>query len=566
MTVADLSRENEELRQQLREAEELIMAVRTGAVDALAIQSSDGPRIFTLENADQGYRALIEQMNEGALLLSPEGTVLYANAALARLLGQPLASVLGSDFQASVPTDFRGYWQDLVLAGWASRQARGEMPLQDKAGVLRPYALSMNVLGFDGTPALAVLVTDLSARREVRAIQALVAEQNALLDRTSQELARQQQARHAVEQAAAEASRILEGIPQIAWTATPAGKNTYLNRRWYDFVGQAATSSPAQLLSHLHPDDVAPATAAWEHCIRTEAPLELECRLRDARGHYRWMLGRALPSRNEQGEIVQWIGTYTDIDEHKLAQERIGHTQKELRDNNQRLLRANADLDNFIYTASHDLKAPISNIEGLLQALLLELPATAAEGEEVAIIMALMQNSVHRFQKTIEHLTEVSRLQQEYGQPAPPVAVLPLVRDVLLDLDPLMQASAATVTVEVPDEAALDFSEKNLRSIIFNLVSNALKYHHPARPARVRLCLHRPDGTGPVLRVSDNGLGLTTAQQKKLFGMFQRLHDHVEGSGIGLYMVKKMVENAGGRISVVSEAGTGSEFSVYFAQ
>ncbi|RZK92668.1 MAG: hypothetical protein EOO62_32820, partial [Hymenobacter sp.] len=71
LDAAVLARENEELRQQLREAEELIVAVRTGAIDALAIQGADGPRIFTLEGADQSYRMLVEQMNEGALLLSP---------------------------------------------------------------------------------------------------------------------------------------------------------------------------------------------------------------------------------------------------------------------------------------------------------------------------------------------------------------------------------------------------------------------------------------------------------------------------------------------------------------
>ena len=96
----------------------------------------------------------------------------------------------------------------------------------------------------------------------------------------------------------------------------------------------------------------------------------MECRIRNRHGDYRWMLGRALPSRNEQGEIIQWIGTYTDIHEHKLALERIDQAQRQLRDNNEQLTRVNVDLDNFIYTASHDLKAPITNIEGLLHALL----------------------------------------------------------------------------------------------------------------------------------------------------------------------------------------------------
>jgi PAS domain-containing protein len=108
LTAAELARENEELRNQLREAEELIAAVRTGAVDALAIQGVDGPRIFTLEGADQSYRTLVEQMNEGALLLSPESTVLYCNGALAGLLRCPLEALCRVRFSSTGPTYWRG--------------------------------------------------------------------------------------------------------------------------------------------------------------------------------------------------------------------------------------------------------------------------------------------------------------------------------------------------------------------------------------------------------------------------------------------------------------------------
>ena len=107
LPAAALARENEELRQQLQEAQELIEAVRTGAVDALAIQGADGPRIFTLEGADQNYRTLIEQMNEGALLLSREATILYGNACLAGWLGLGLETVMGQSFAAFVPAALR---------------------------------------------------------------------------------------------------------------------------------------------------------------------------------------------------------------------------------------------------------------------------------------------------------------------------------------------------------------------------------------------------------------------------------------------------------------------------
>jgi PAS domain S-box-containing protein len=235
---------------------------------------------------------------------------------------------------------------------------------------------------------------------------------------------------------------------------------------------------------------------------------------------------------------------------------------QELATANEQLTRTNVDLDNFIYTASHDLKAPITNIEGLLDTLQHELPEQLP-GSEVTYILDLMHDSVRRFQRTIEHLTDVSKLQKEHNPPIQQVALAPVIEDVRLDLAPLLQQTGGRLVVRVPPSLLLTFSEKNLRSVVYNLLSNALKYRHPERPPLVRLST-RLEGAFVVLEVQDNGLGLDLTRQEHLFAMFQRLHTHVEGSGLGLYMVKRMVENAGGRIAVASQLGEGSTFSVYF--
>ena len=105
-------------------------------------------------------------------------------------------------------------------------------------------------------------------------------------------------------------------------------------------------------------------------------------------------------------------------------------------------------------------------------------------------------------------------------------------------------------------------SEKNLRSVVYNLLSNALKYHHPDRAPEVWVRARR-EAPYLVLEVQDNNLGLDLAREEQVFAMFQRLHTHVEGSGVGLYMVKRMVENAGGHITVHSQNGEGATFTVY---
>jgi PAS domain S-box-containing protein len=283
------------------------------------------------------------------------------------------------------------------------------------------------------------------------------------------------------------------------------------------------------------------------------------------------------PLRDELGKVTGLILVSTDVsaqlrarqreqevnEELTVMNEELQSANEELGATNLQLLRTNVDLDNFIYTASHDLRAPIINIEGLLVALQNELPAASQVGD-ISYILGLMQDSVNRFKRTIEHLTEVSKLQKEYGQGATtPVRLAETIKSVCLDLAPLIKQTEARIIIEVPDFVTLTFSEKNLRSVVYNLLSNALKYHHPDRRPQVRL-LSRPQGQYLVLEVQDDGLGLDLTRENDLFTMFRRYHTHVEGSGIGLYMVKKIMENAGGRIEVESQLGRGTTFFVYF--
>jgi signal transduction histidine kinase len=235
---------------------------------------------------------------------------------------------------------------------------------------------------------------------------------------------------------------------------------------------------------------------------------------------------------------------------------------EELADSNEQLVRTNVDLDNFIYTASHDLKAPISNIEGLLYLLQDELPPEVNQQGNIGPTLTRMLGSVERFKRTIAHLTEVSKLQREHTPASGSVNLAAVIEDVRQDLLPQLQAAGAKLVVDVPALPAIQFSEKNLRSIVYNLLSNAVKYHSPDRPAHIDVRAHvRPGYT--VLEVHDNGLGLAPAHLSRLFTMFQRFHDHVEGTGIGLYMVKRMVENAGGRVEVHSQLGAGTTFFVF---
>ena len=265
---------------------------------------------------------------------------------------------------------------------------------------------------------------------------------------------------------------------------------------------------------------------------------------------------------DEYGQIDGVLVFAFEVTQQVRAQQHAERLNEDLSVVNEQLVRTNADLDTFIYTASHDLKSPITNIEGLLLALSEELPEEARSAEPVPYLFELMQGAVERFKLTIEQLSDIIKLQQAQQQPVETIDLEAVIESVRLDLAPLLAASEAQLTVAISERPTVRFAPRNLRSIVYNLLSNAVKYRHPDRVPVVQVRC-RPGATGTtVLEVEDNGLGLSDEQQTRLYGMFQRLHNHVEGSGIGLYTVKKIVDNVGGSISVRSRPGVGTTFEV----
>ena len=305
-------------------------------------------------------------------------------------------------------------------------------------------------------------------------------------------------------------------------------------------------------------------------------PVEFEAEMPFRPDFTRYIRTNYLPDV-QQGEVQGFYTLVTDVTEQVLARrqvqrlneelaainEELTASNEELHETNRQLTRTNVDLDTFVYTASHDLKAPITNIEGLVEALRETLSAAVQQDEVVAQLLGLLDTTVSRFLITITQLTDVSRLQRAFDEPAEELALAPLVAGVVADLTPVLRAAAVELHVAVPAELHVSFAPASLRSIVYNLLSNAVKYRDPQRPAQVWLRAEQQLGA-VALTVQDNGLGLTTAQQLRLFQLFQRLHTHVEGTGVGLYMIKRLIDNAGATIAVASTPDVGTTFTVTF--
>ncbi len=240
-------------------------------------------------------------------------------------------------------------------------------------------------------------------------------------------------------------------------------------------------------------------------------------------------------------------------------EERVTHRTEALTKSLEALARSNQELDSFVYTASHDLRTPLVNLMGLQLALGKSLSGRVSPTD--ASILSMMQESVERLDRTIQELASLARVSKE-RLPAERLFFKEAVDDVLQELDPMIKEAKAEVITSLQVHE-IDYPTAYLKSILHNLLSNAVKFRSPLRMPTVEVatfCRHNRI----YLQVKDNGLGLQEEQLSKVFILFKRLHDHQEGSGLGLTLVKKIVESQGGQVLISSQPDEGSCFTVIF--
>jgi signal transduction histidine kinase/DNA-binding response OmpR family regulator len=301
--------------------------------------------------------------------------------------------------------------------------------------------------------------------------------------------------------------------------------------------------------------------AQWLHlmAVKLEDGLVLSLSDISERKHAEQQLQRAHQELASAHESLQQLNN--DLEERvRNRTQELMLAESELRETNAQLRRINADLDNFVYTASHDLKAPINNIEGLTLMVKKHLPT---HDEKANRLIFMIEQSISRFKNVLKELTEIAKLENTKLQDVAEVSIKPLIEEARLTIKEQIEQTGARITEELTIPA-IRFSRKNLRSIIYNLLSNAVKYRSPQRTPEIAVRTYQDEKGFLVLSVQDNGLGIKAEQIPKMFDIFKRLHSHEEGSGIGLYLVRKIVEDTGGKIEVESEHGVGTTIRILF--
>ncbi|MBL9123647.1 MAG: response regulator, partial [Planctomycetaceae bacterium] len=349
---------------------------------------------------------------------------------------------------------------------------------------------------------------------------------------------------------------LAETIPQLAWMTGPDGSIEWYNQRWYQFTG----TTPEEMLGWgwqtVHdPAELPRVLAKFQEAIASGEPWEDAFPLRRHDGVFRWHLSRAQPLRDADGKIVHWFGTNTDITEQRELAENLRILAAELSEANRRKTE-------FLATLAHELRNPLAPIRTGLELMKLA-PDDRTTLEEAR---SMMERQALQMVRLIDDLLDVARITQGKLQlRKSPIDLADVLNTSIEASSPLIDESGHKLTVDAPKEPiALVADPSRLAQVISNLLNNAAKY--TAQGGRIWLTVRR-EGETVVISVKDTGMGIPPDMQHRVFEMFAQIDGPLErgytGLGIGLTLVKRIVEMHGGTIEVQSAgANQGSEFIV----
>ena len=335
---------------------------------------------------------------------------------------------------------------------------------------------------------------------------------------------------------------------------------------WRLFGVDPATKrhDPAEWQDLIFPEDLEVALDNFQkHCADPSHPYDQIVRYRHADGSTVWVRCRGLAIRDSSGKAVRLLGAHNDITALKVAEENFRKQLQETlqaREAAASAIEANKDLRQFTYALSHDLKAPANTLRSLLCDISSWLDSGKIDQDQKMI--ELSRGTVDRMCSFIDSLlnyTQVLDLVPEDTE----VSLARLIEDIQTDLKGDIEASGARLIVgKLP---TLRGDPVQLRMVLQNLISNAIKFHKPGQPPIVEISVRKPLNDASVsIVIKDNGIGIDPKHQERIFEVFERLHvaDDYAGSGLGLAICQRIAERSGGRITLESAPGAGSTFTL----
>lgn len=373
---------------------------------------------------------------------------------------------------------------------------------------------------------------------------------------------------------------LADSMPQHIWTSDALGNINYFNQSVYSYSGLKSEDIEKNgWLQIVHPDDREENIKVWVDAIITGKDFLLEHRFRRYDGQYRWQLSRAIPQKDAQGNIQMWVGTSTDIQDQKNFTEnlekQVYERTAELEQKNKDLINMNIELQSFAYISSHDLQEPLRKIQTFASRLSdLDEQNISAKAKTY---LNRIEVSAKRMQTLIQDLLTYSRTNSA-DRVFVKVNLDEIAEEVISDFSERIEETNAVINLNPLGEATV--IPFQFRQLLHNLIGNALKFSKKEQNPYVEIKARKikgyetkipvdyPDKMYYHLTISDNGIGFADEYKERIFEVFQRLNTESEfsGTGIGLAIVKKIVENHKGIIRAHSEKGKGATFEIYLPE
>ncbi len=289
-------------------------------------------------------------------------------------------------------------------------------------------------------------------------------------------------------------------------------------------------------------------TNAVQTCIETGVPFDEDLQIRSAEGRLRWVRAIGHAVKDDNGNIVRLQGALQDITAARLAKEELERSNRELQD--------------FAFVASHDLQEPLRKIQAFSDRL---ISRSEHLDDQEKDYLQRMQSAAGRMQSLIEDLLSYSRVTTK-AKPMVTCDTGAILGEVLQDMETTISREHAQIDVsELPDTFG---DATQLRQVLQNLLSNAIKFHAPDRSPEIAVKAEEVSEDQWTLVISDKGIGFDERYAQKLFHPFQRLHQKAgyAGTGIGMAIVKKILDRHGATVTVHSKPGEGTTFRIRFSR
>ena len=531
-TRRQLLEELQELTSRAMDAEETLRAIRGGEVDALIVSTGEGDRVFTLSGADYPYRVMVETMNEGAVTLATDGTILFCNQRFADMVKESLEKVTGSSMFQYLSSTGLQIFKDLLKRGLAVN-IRVELALQTGAENTVPVLLSISALEQTDTPGLACLVvTDLTDQKQS---EKRIRERTVELERTNKDLA--------------EKSRLLESFFRDTITPLVLLDRDFnfirVNEAYARSCQRAVADFPGHNHFELYPNEEN--EAIFRRVLENKAPFQAVAKPFFFPDHPEWGVTfwdwTLTPLSDDQGEVVSLVFSLAEVTDRQTAEEALRNSERELRSLADQLIHAQENERRRIARDMHDsLGASLSALKYKMENLVHSWPDSDPQqiNETLGSLISIIQ----------ETIGEARRMQNDLRPPhLDELGILPTLAWLVREFQKTYSHIAVEQGLEVREE---DVPER-LKVVIFRIAQEALtNTGKHAQATQVRVYLGRQQDRLKLV-IRDNGIGFDP----------KRVPESAErGSGMGLSSMKERAGISGGVFSVKSRPGDGMVIDV----